>query len=91
MNKTTNSNPELYLFLRQDWEISELGWGTRPDGYSLHKSRHCAIQYIEEYWDGMPDEVPSEYSSPVGLQYPSSVAKGVCEVVLASGNGARIY
>jgi hypothetical protein len=42
----------------------ERGWGTRPDGYSLHATTKEAEQYIEDYWEKMPDEVPEEYSRP---------------------------
>lgn len=52
--------------LYQEWEESERGWGVRPDGYSLHKDEASRKGYIEKYWNGMPDEVPDEYSRPCG-------------------------
>ena len=48
---------------RVDWTEHERGWGCRPDGYSLHRSRDDADKYIADYWDRMPkDHVPDEYS-----------------------------
>jgi hypothetical protein len=49
---------------RINWIESERGWGTRPDGYSLHVSEAEAKRYVDEYWDGMPDDPPDEYSRP---------------------------
>lgn len=55
--------------LCQVWEETERGWGTRPDGYSLHVSHEALEAYVKAYWNGMPDYVPNEYSRPYGLPY----------------------
>ncbi len=55
-----------HTVVRQDWLESEAGWGVRPDGYTLHLSEEDRELFIEEYWAGMPDAVPSEYSRPCG-------------------------
>lgn len=47
------------------WEESERGWGTRPDGYSLHNSKDEAIKFIRDYQSKLPKEVPDEYSRPL--------------------------
>lgn len=47
-----------------EWEESERGWGTRPDGVSLHKSKADCDAYVKKYWEGMPDRAPDEYSRP---------------------------
>ena len=52
--------------IRQNWIESELGWGIRPDGYSLHLSEADRQAFIKAYWDRMPDQVPDEYSRPSG-------------------------
>lgn len=49
---------------RINWIESERGWGTRDDGYSLHISAEEAKKYVNDHWDTMPDEAPSEYSRP---------------------------
>lgn len=58
-----------YMLLCQKWEESEAGWGTRPDGYSLHLSDEDRRAFIQAYWDRMPAEVPEEYSRPDGTAY----------------------
>lgn len=59
---------------RIDWEESERGWGTRDDGYSLHATKNDAEKYVEDYWEGMPNCVPDEYSRP-GKPYLFEVDK----------------
>ena len=61
--------------LCQKWEESERGWGTRPNGYSLHRSDADRVRFIEEYWAQMPDEAPNEYSRPDGTPYWCIVSK----------------
>ena len=51
--------------IKQFWEESEAGWGSRPDGYSLHLTEKDRKAYIQKYWDSMPDKVPAEYSRPI--------------------------
>ena len=48
----------------QTWTESEKGWGTRPDGYSLHLSEQDLDKFVELYWKDMPAQVPHEYSRP---------------------------
>lgn len=50
--------------IRQDWIERERGWGFRPDGYTLHLTSEDHHAFIKDYWDGLPDTVPSIYSSP---------------------------
>lgn len=72
------------------WEESEAGWGTRPDGYSLHKDDAAARQFIQDYWAKMPKQVPEEYSRPLG-QYIGEVTDAVYESVCESGTGVRSF
>ena len=58
-----------YMLVCQKWEESEAGWGTRPDGYSLHLSDEDRRAFIQAYWDRMPDTVQEEYSRPDGTAY----------------------
>lgn len=50
--------------VRVDWVESERGWGTRPDGYSLHRTLSDAHKYIEKHWASLPDSAPDVYSRP---------------------------
>lgn len=56
----------------QKWEESERGWGTRPDGYTLHMLREDVVGFLvdmrakerESYGGATPDE----YSRPDGSE-----------------------
>lgn len=75
----------------QKWTESERGWGCRPDGYSLHLSEADRAAFIKTYWDGMPDEVPDEYSHPDGTPYTFEADQATYDSVKASKNGIRSY
>ena len=72
---------EVRLWLLQ-WEESEAGWGTRPDGYSVHADPDAARAYVAAYWARMPERPPAEYERPssdlaevrVGADHPAAVA-----------------
>jgi hypothetical protein len=55
--------------IAQNWVESERGWGTRPDGISIHRTEQERADYVKRYWDGMPNTVPDEYSRPEGDPY----------------------
>jgi hypothetical protein len=51
----------------QNYEESERGWGTRPDGHTLHLSRNDAVKFAQDYCRlGVLPQVPAEYSRPLG-------------------------
>ena len=80
----TNGTEKKYCVMCQKWEESERGWGTRPDGYSLHLSINELKSYIESYWNSMPDKIPDEYSYPSGTPYECYVSE---EIFLGVKNG----
>lgn len=62
----------------QKWEESERGWGTRPDGYSIHKSRADLSKFLAEERDAErkrnpSGKVPDEYSRTCGTPYDAEV------------------
>ena len=67
----TNGNNEVIV---QKWEERELGWGSRPDGYSLHLTESDRKAYLREYWKRMPDETPDAYSVTCGTPYVAEVS-----------------
>ncbi len=82
------------VLICQVWEESESGWGTRPDGYSLHLTDDDRKAFIKEYWDGMPKMVPDEYSRPVSMgshPYACFADKKTFKEVQKSKNGVRYY
>jgi len=50
----------------QLWEESERGWGTRPDGCSVHSDLNAHKIYIEESYKDRGDEVPDSYERIIG-------------------------
>lgn len=72
----------------QRWLESERNWGTRPDGYSLHPSPDLAKQFIQAYWDKMPDTAPDEYSRPTGTIFPVEVSDDLAERIESTENKA---
>lgn len=87
---------EKYRVLCQKWMESERGWGTRPDGYSLHCTDEDRKAYIKEYWARMPeartpDEIPEEYSKPDGTPYWCEVDEETFQKIKASKNGIRSF
>lgn len=88
---TDKTNLEQRVVIRQDWEESELGWGVRPDGYSLHLSQEDWKAFRKEYWKGMPKEVPEEYSRESDAPYHVRVDKKTFQAIKNSKNGIRRY
>ena len=75
----------------QKWEESERGWGTRPDGYSLHLTKADRVAFIEAYWRRMPDEVQDEYSRASGSPYSAEVDEATFARVKAGKRGIREF
>lgn len=66
----------------QIWEESERGWGTRPDGHSMHltladaeKFRKEYLDHQYEYFESIGEKgVPDEYTRPCGEPYQAKVS-----------------
>ena len=72
----------------QAWEESEQGWGTRPDGYSLHTDTTQLKKYLEK--DQKQKEksktVPHEYSRTCGNPRVVMVNDDLYNKVAAKGS-----
>lgn len=76
----------------QKWEERERGWGSRPDGYSVHLTDDDRCRFIAAYWARMPDKTPDEYSRPLGTPYEAEVVLSPeDEVRLAASGGVREF
>lgn len=75
----------------QKWEESELGWGCRPDGYSIHVSEEALAKYVHDYWESMPNTPPSEYSRPDGTPYSASISEEEYHKLVETGGSLRSY
>lgn len=49
-----------------NWTEYERGWGTRPDGHTLHATKEIAQKYRSDFLSKRPggNYVPDEYSQP---------------------------
>ena len=56
----------LKLALCQLWTEYERGWGSRPDGCSLHLGEENHKKFCAAYWQNMPSNAPDEYSTEDG-------------------------
>lgn len=56
--------------LAQDWEESERGWGTRPDGFTLHLTQEAHKAFVEAFWKRQKEicgpTAPDEYTRTSG-------------------------
>lgn len=81
---------KMPLIVVQHWEESERGWGTRPDGVSLHASVDSAKKYVDKFW---ADEkarnpsgiVPDEYDRPCGEPIPLDVDQETFDKIKGDG------
>lgn len=89
-NKEIN-NSGGHEVIVQKWEESERGWGSRPDGFSIHLTESDREAFIKHYWANMPDSVPDEYSRPDGKPYKALVDKETFIKVKEGLNGIRSF
>lgn len=76
--KAKTESPQKCLVIVQKWEESECGWGSRPDGYSIHLTEADRVAYLKAESDSRHDEVvPDEYSRPDGTPYLAEIDKKV--------------
>jgi hypothetical protein len=88
LEKRTAIMPEMVV---QEWVESEAGWGTSFDGYSIHRDSADRDEYVKEYWESMPDEVPSVYSRPFGPPRIMHIWAEAADKVYATKNGWRTW
>lgn len=71
------------------WTESESGWGTRPDGGSLHLTKEDYKKFIDDYWERENErnpsgKVPDEYSRPDNNLKEVYVSKDIYNHLLES-------
>jgi hypothetical protein len=84
--KKKNLEKVLYV----SWEESERGWGTRPDGCSLHLTINDWDSYFKSYVKTLPRFVPDEYSRPAGRPIEVEVTHALYKRIEESKYGIRI-
>lgn len=87
---------QIFPVFCQLWEESERGWGTRPDGFSLHQNKDDITEYTKrlrelEMVGQSANYVPDEYSRPDGEPYVCLVNEAVLERIMKAEFGDRFY
>lgn len=65
-----------YTVVVQKWEELERGFGSRPDGWTMHLDADTHREYIEKFYrerNANAGPVPDEYSRPCGTPYEIQV------------------
>ena len=88
-NRKQSHNLEEIFYV--SWEESELGWGQRPDGCSLHRTIENYEKFRKNYWQGMPATVPHEYSRPAGQPIKAYVRKELYLKIKRNHPGLRLF
>lgn len=67
----------------QIWEESERGWGTRPDGCTLHINDDTKNKYINGIYNSrkISTLVPDEYDRPIGKSIECFISDGLYEKI----------
>ena len=72
--------------LCQQWEESERGWGTRPDGFTLHLDTATHTRFVKAFLDRqrnlLGEKTPDEYTRQMGSPYSVEVDEDVYQKLL---------
>ncbi len=92
---TRTSSPTTFPVLFQRWEESERGWGTRPDGYTLHVSLDECTAYRDKFMKDqharMGSTPPNEYTRPCGEPDVIQVSKATYDDLVAKNAEGKPY
>jgi len=78
--------------IMETWTESEAGWGTRPDGVSLHLTKEDYKSFTKEYWDSQDSvATPDEYSREDGNPKVVNVSDELFNKLNESDNGIRVW
>ena len=71
----------------QYWEESERGWGTRPDGASIHLDQISHSMYLDQvYTSRETKNVPDEYDRVIGGPILVSVSDSIFDTIKIDKN-----
>lgn len=76
-------NKMFYSVWIQNWEESERGWGTRPDGFTVHVSKAQLEAYVHWYNKTFNNlsEAPDEYTRASGSPIEIEVSKALYDKI----------
>ena len=73
------------------WTESEAGWGQRQDGTSIHLTEEDYKKFVADYWSGMPEKVPHEYSRPDGIIREVVISDNLFKKIKKTKTGMKIW
>lgn len=96
MVKKPEATPSRTKVIVQRWEESEAGWGTRPDGVSIHLTELDRIAFCERHWveenkrsNGV---TPEEYSRENGKPFTVEVGPNLLnQLANSKDKGIRFW
>lgn len=81
------------IVLIQNWEEKERGWGSRPDGFTIHLSREQHAAYVKDYYakhnnlPSAPDEYTCVDGEPIFVDVPIMLFNQIAERCLRKVGG----
>jgi hypothetical protein len=66
----------------QIWEESERGFGSRPDGCSIHINSETRKEYIDSIYDSRGDLIPNIYDRAIGSELEAFIDDNLFKMVL---------
>ena len=70
----------------QLWEESERGYGSRPDGCSIHIDEKIQKEYTDISYKNRGDDVPDVYERLVGDPFFAFIEDGLFEILKRDGS-----
>lgn len=69
----------------QQWEETERGWGTRPDGYSMHLTEEDRAAFVKAYYAEFnnEDKAPDCYTRTSGEPFEMEIDESTHSDLLA--------
>ncbi len=73
----------------QEWEESERGWGTRPDGFTAHTKKEDIKKFLDEMRarekEAYGSMIPDEYSRPCGESFEVELSEELAKTIKDNG------
>ena len=89
----TKIKPKMKLstVVLQDWTEHERGWGSRPDGQTIHLTMEDRNEYVEGYNKTFNNksEVPHEYTAADGNGRPVTVGPKLFQKLVNQGSNKK--
>lgn len=91
MSTKTAPKMKLSTVVLQDWTEHERGWGTRPDGQTIHLTMEDRNEYVAGYNKEFNNEpsAPDEYTAADGDGRPVTVGPKLFQKLVNQTNNSK--